>query len=251
MRKQPPKTSKFYSRCKKCDIEKTVGGGYHHPPLGSPKVNIHSRHSKQSFPFNSFIRPYLFSPFSIPSASSLMDPVSVLRSWCCDEDPVPEQPRPFAWPTPGQKGARGEEYHLDEVGRGTTRRQTGHWNTVEQVRWHTLCSPGLIIALSLSVSIFCVSRYVSVSVSISISLPVCLSVSVSLSLSLSILVSLSLSLCLYVSLSVSSLYISVCLSPSNYLCKTVCLHACLSLSLSACLSLFLYPSMSVCLFVFL
>jgi len=26
--------SKFYSRCKKCDIEKTVGGGYHHP-LGS------------------------------------------------------------------------------------------------------------------------------------------------------------------------------------------------------------------------
>ena len=27
------KTSKFYSRCKKCDIEKTVGG-----PLGSLKV---------------------------------------------------------------------------------------------------------------------------------------------------------------------------------------------------------------------
>src|SRR6218665_1948233 len=23
------KTSKFYSRCKKCDVEKTVGGGYH------------------------------------------------------------------------------------------------------------------------------------------------------------------------------------------------------------------------------
>src|SRR6218665_3860664 len=32
------KTSKFYSRCKKCDIEKTLGGGYH--PLGSPKVNL-------------------------------------------------------------------------------------------------------------------------------------------------------------------------------------------------------------------
>ena len=31
-----PKTSKFYSRCTKCDIEKTVGGGYH--PLGGPKV---------------------------------------------------------------------------------------------------------------------------------------------------------------------------------------------------------------------
>jgi len=33
---QLPKTSKLYSRCKKCDIEKTLGGGYH--PLGSPKV---------------------------------------------------------------------------------------------------------------------------------------------------------------------------------------------------------------------
>ena len=32
------KTSKFYSKCKKCDIEKTLRGGYH-PPLGSPKVN--------------------------------------------------------------------------------------------------------------------------------------------------------------------------------------------------------------------
>jgi len=26
---QLPKTSKFYFRCKKCDIEKTLGGGYH------------------------------------------------------------------------------------------------------------------------------------------------------------------------------------------------------------------------------
>ena len=33
---QLPKTSKFYSRSKKCDIEKTLGGGYH--PPGSPKV---------------------------------------------------------------------------------------------------------------------------------------------------------------------------------------------------------------------
>src|SRR6218665_1164835 len=29
---QLPKTSKFYSKCKKCDIEKTLGGEYH-PPL--------------------------------------------------------------------------------------------------------------------------------------------------------------------------------------------------------------------------
>src|SRR6218665_1694028 len=29
---QLPKTSKFYSRCKKCYIKKAVGGGYHHPP---------------------------------------------------------------------------------------------------------------------------------------------------------------------------------------------------------------------------
>jgi len=38
---QLPKTSKFYSRSKKCDIEKTLGGGYH--PLGSPKVKIAER----------------------------------------------------------------------------------------------------------------------------------------------------------------------------------------------------------------
>src|SRR6218665_836980 len=31
-----PETSKFYARCKKCDIEKALGGGYH--PLGSPKI---------------------------------------------------------------------------------------------------------------------------------------------------------------------------------------------------------------------
>jgi len=34
---QLPKTSKFYSKCKKCDIEKHLGGGGYHP-LGSPKV---------------------------------------------------------------------------------------------------------------------------------------------------------------------------------------------------------------------
>src|SRR6218665_2792688 len=33
------KTSKFYSRCKKCDIEKTLGVCTT-PPLGSPKVNL-------------------------------------------------------------------------------------------------------------------------------------------------------------------------------------------------------------------
>jgi len=30
---QLPKTSRFYSRCKMCDIKKTVGGGYHTRPL--------------------------------------------------------------------------------------------------------------------------------------------------------------------------------------------------------------------------
>src|SRR6218665_3885110 len=44
---QLPKTSKFYSRWKKCDIEKTLGGGYH--PLGSPKV----KHSLRTY-FKSF-----------------------------------------------------------------------------------------------------------------------------------------------------------------------------------------------------
>jgi len=28
---QLPKTSKFYSKFKKCEIEKTLGGGYHPP----------------------------------------------------------------------------------------------------------------------------------------------------------------------------------------------------------------------------
>jgi len=32
------KTSEFHSRCKKCYIEKILGGGYN-SPLGSPKVN--------------------------------------------------------------------------------------------------------------------------------------------------------------------------------------------------------------------
>ena len=32
------KTSKFYSRCKNCDIEKTLGGGWVPPPFGSPKA---------------------------------------------------------------------------------------------------------------------------------------------------------------------------------------------------------------------
>ena len=35
---QLPKMSKFYSKSKKCDIEKTLGG-WVPPPLGSPKVN--------------------------------------------------------------------------------------------------------------------------------------------------------------------------------------------------------------------
>jgi len=34
---QPPKTSQFYSRCKKFDIEKTLVGWVPHP-LGRPKV---------------------------------------------------------------------------------------------------------------------------------------------------------------------------------------------------------------------
>src|SRR6218665_1402056 len=42
---QLPKTSKFYSRSKKCDIEKTVWGGYH--PLGSPKVKSYLTNGSQ------------------------------------------------------------------------------------------------------------------------------------------------------------------------------------------------------------
>ena len=34
-----PKTSKLYYKSKKCDIEKTLGGGWVPPPFGSPKVN--------------------------------------------------------------------------------------------------------------------------------------------------------------------------------------------------------------------
>src|SRR6218665_2203039 len=35
---QLPKTSKFYSRSRKFDIEETLGGGYH--PLRSPNINL-------------------------------------------------------------------------------------------------------------------------------------------------------------------------------------------------------------------
>ena len=38
---QLPKTSKFYSRSKKCDIEKTLGGGYH-PPLVARRLTRQS-----------------------------------------------------------------------------------------------------------------------------------------------------------------------------------------------------------------
>jgi len=37
-RRQLLKTSKFYSRCKKCDIKKTLGGGDYHFPLGSRRL---------------------------------------------------------------------------------------------------------------------------------------------------------------------------------------------------------------------
>ena|SRR6218665_1065808 len=37
-RQQLPKKSKFYSKCKKCDIEKTLGVST--TPFGSPKVKI-------------------------------------------------------------------------------------------------------------------------------------------------------------------------------------------------------------------
>ena len=36
-----PKTPKFYPRCKKCDIKKTLGVGT--TPLGSPKVKCNFR----------------------------------------------------------------------------------------------------------------------------------------------------------------------------------------------------------------
>src|SRR6218665_1183799 len=39
---QLPKTSKFYSRSKKCDIEKTLGGGVGTTPLVARRLNCHS-----------------------------------------------------------------------------------------------------------------------------------------------------------------------------------------------------------------
>src|SRR6218665_841694 len=38
---QLPKTSKLYSRCKKCDIEKTLWDGYH-PPLVTRRLHVSS-----------------------------------------------------------------------------------------------------------------------------------------------------------------------------------------------------------------
>jgi len=39
---QLPKTSRFYSKCKKCDIEKTLGGWVGTTPIGSPMVKLMS-----------------------------------------------------------------------------------------------------------------------------------------------------------------------------------------------------------------
>jgi len=38
-------TALFYSRCKKCDIEKTLGGVGTTHPLGSPKVKLINIHN--------------------------------------------------------------------------------------------------------------------------------------------------------------------------------------------------------------
>ena len=40
---QLPKTSKFYSKCKKCDIEKTLGGEYHLPLVARRLNNAKSK----------------------------------------------------------------------------------------------------------------------------------------------------------------------------------------------------------------
>src|SRR6218665_2309975 len=45
---QLSKTSKFYSRCKKCDIRKTLGGGTT-TPLGSPKVKRHCQATHEAY----------------------------------------------------------------------------------------------------------------------------------------------------------------------------------------------------------
>src|SRR6218665_2307349 len=50
---QLPKTSKFYSRCQMCDIEKTLGA-WVPPPLGSPKVNNDISHCFTSLSLSAF-----------------------------------------------------------------------------------------------------------------------------------------------------------------------------------------------------
>src|SRR6218665_1917681 len=66
------KTLQFYSRCKKCDIEKTVAGWVPPPPLGSPKVNHRQRGDfKASRPILQllFLCLFFISPLHVFSAS--------------------------------------------------------------------------------------------------------------------------------------------------------------------------------------
>src|SRR6218665_1711746 len=65
---QLPKTSKFYSRCKKCDIEKSLGGWCTHPPLVAQRL--------RPLPPNSLliiVDLYLIAPYNVSALSGHAD----------------------------------------------------------------------------------------------------------------------------------------------------------------------------------
>src|SRR6218665_43485 len=73
---QLPKTSKFYSKSKKCDIEKTLGGGYQHPLVARRlimQVNL------RFYQFNFWGRSHDrcregFDPLKVVRGDQLIDP---------------------------------------------------------------------------------------------------------------------------------------------------------------------------------
>src|SRR6218665_2238337 len=85
--RQLPKTLIFYSRCKKCDIEKTLGRCVPLPPFGSPKV----RHASTVRPQQNFSKsfscsccpPLLSSSFLVPLGLPSHSPSTSLIVFLC------------------------------------------------------------------------------------------------------------------------------------------------------------------------
>src|SRR6218665_2610750 len=83
------KTSKFYSKCKKCDIKKTLGGWVQPPPLVARKLNTNKSMGRYIATFV-FCRMQILSYYSIScfrqltcSGSRPRPAVKVYEMWDC------------------------------------------------------------------------------------------------------------------------------------------------------------------------